>query len=377
LLMVGKTKTVFGPGSIVSLPALLGLEHADRRLLLVLNASSAGCAWRERLLEGMQGFVLDQWQHPTGSPTSSTVAAIVDRARAHDANLVVAVGGGGVLDAAKAAIARLASTSASEPVVELVAVPTTPGTGAEITPFATIWDFDGGQKTSVSAPSPPSLAVIDPELCVGLPRPILAASVLDALTQGVEASWSIRATPESMRAGLTAVSLIAQAGERLFDPADAGALTTACLAGWWSGQAIAVSQTTACHAISYPLTARYGISHGHACVLSLAPMLSYNAEIVVDDCADPRGVTYVRGAIERIVAAFGERAVDPVCRRVEDLQRLGGLSDYLDCNADSAVVARDAVTYGRLDNNPRLIDEEALLKLLRLLEQRSEKSVPC
>jgi alcohol dehydrogenase class IV len=367
---------VFGPGSVTSLPDSLGPRRIGCRVLFVLSASSAGRDWRERLLGRMHAFALDQWQHPTGNPTPSTVATIVDRALAHDADLIVAVGGGGVIDAAKAAVAQLPHACENGPEPELVAVPTTPGTGAEVTPFATVWDFSTGHKMSVPA-SPPSLAIIDPELCVGLPPSVLAASILDALTQGVEASWSVCSTPESTRAGLTALALIAQTGERVFNPMDRGALTAACLAGLWSGRAIAVSQTTACHAISYPLTARYGIAHGHACVLSLAEMIAFNAETTPEDCTDQRGVGHVRSAIEQITAAFGEQAVDGVCQRVEDLRRHGGLGDYSDCDADSAVVARDAVTYGRLGNNPRLIDEEGVHKLLRLLELRSRENLAC
>lgn len=375
--MPKETKVVFGPGSIASLPDSLGPERIGCRALFVLSASSAGRDWRERLLERMDAFALDQWQHPTGNPTPSTVATIIDRALAHDADLIVAVGGGGVIDAAKAAVAQLPDAVENGPEPELVAVPTTPGTGAEVTPFATVWDFDIGHKMSVPASSPPSLAIIDPELCVGLPPSVLAASVLDALTQGVEASWSVRSTPESTWAGLTAVALIAQTGERVFNPMDPGALTAACLAGLWSGQAIAVSQTTACHAISYPLTARYGVAHGHACALSLAEMIAFNAATTPGDCTDRRGVGHVRSAIDRIASAFGEQTVDGVCQRVEDLCRHGGLGDYSDCDADSAVVARDAVTYGRLGNNPRLIDEEGVHKLLRLLELRSRENLPC
>jgi alcohol dehydrogenase class IV len=360
-------RVLLGPGVISRLPDALGTAGA-RRALLVLSSSSAGRPWRERLLERMDVLTVGQWQHPSESPTEASVAAVADRAEADRADLIVAVGGGGVLDAAKAAVARLATAGARPP--ELVAVPTTPGSGAEATPFAAIWDLVAGRKTSVVGIAPPALAVVDPTLSLGLPAPVLAASVLDTLTQGVESAWSVRATSESLAAALTAVALVAAGGERLFDPTDLGALTVACLAGHWAGRAIAVSQTTACHAISYPLTGHYGLAHGHACVLSLPALLAFNATIGDDDCLDPRGAEHVRGVIDRVVDAFGGDTVSAVCNRVEAMRERACLASYAECGADSELVAHDAVAYGRLSNNPRLLDEGGVLNLLRHLEQQ-------
>jgi alcohol dehydrogenase class IV len=359
-------RVLFGPGVISQLPDALG--GRGRRALLVFSTSSAGRPWRERLRERLDGLAVGEWQHPSESPTAASVASVAERTVAARADLIVAVGGGGVLDAAKAAVAQIAA--GGDPAPGLVAVPTTPGSGAEATPFAAIWDLAAGRKSSVVGAAPPALAVIDPTLCLGLPAPTLAASVLDALTQGVESAWSVRSTPASTAAALTAVALIATAGERLFDPADLGALTVACLAGHWAGRAIAVSQTTACHAISYPLTGHHGLAHGHACVLSLPALLAFNAALGDDDCVDPRGAAHVKGTIDRIVDACGEDTVTGVCDRVEALRRAGGLAPYPECGADSERVADDAVAYGRLTNNPRLLDEGGVLNLLRHLEQQ-------
>lgn len=359
--MADGTRILFGRGAIEELPRELDADHD--RMLAVFGASSAGRAWRKKL----EKLSSEAWEHPTGSPTAVTVAEISGRIRACRPSLVLAAGGGGVLDAAKAAMAEIDPAGEAEAGPTLVTVPTTPGTGAEVTPFATIWDLVAAHKISIRTPSP-VLAVIDPELCVGLPQPVLAASVLDALSQGVEASWSVRSTSASIRAGLTAVSLIAQGGERLFNPVDAGAMTVASLAGLWAGRAISVSQTTACHALSYPLTARYGVRHGHACILSLATMLDFNAGVTVADCVDRRGEVHVREAVARIVASLGEQDVAGACRRIEHLRLRSGLCGYAECGADSATLVREAVTYGRLSNNPRLLDEKALHILVSQLE---------
>lgn len=364
-------RVLFGPGAVAALPNVLAENHRKPRVLVVLSASSANRSWRNHLLDRLEPFAWASWQHPSGSPTASTVDAIIGQINAHAADVVIGVGGGGVVDAAKAAVALVGGSSP-----DLVAIPTTPGSGAEVTPFATVWDFAAGQKHSVPASSP-ALAIVDPELCLGLPRPVLVASVLDTLTQGIEAAWSVRATPESMRAGLTAAALVGRAGDQLFDPTDPEALTIACLAGLWSGRAIAVSQTTVCHAISYSLTARYGVRHGHACVLSLPTALRFNAGTSGHDCLDSRGVGHISRVIDRIVAALREKTLDGACERIDRLRIAGGLGRYDECGADGSLVVQDALSYGRLSNNPRLLDEDRLHILVRLLEQQFEESVPC
>ncbi|HEV3002394.1 MAG TPA: iron-containing alcohol dehydrogenase [Solirubrobacteraceae bacterium] len=369
-------RVVFGPGAVDALPgAVAALAGPSARTLVVLTASSAGRPWRARLLDGLAPAATEAWEHPSGSPTPETVEATAAAAREHDADVLVAVGGGGVMDAAKAAAALLAAGGARRPGV--VTVPTTPGSGAEVTPFATVWDFDAGRKESAEGTVAPAAAIVDPDLSEGVPQPVFAASVLDALTQGAEAAWSTRSTPASRAAGLSAVALVAQAADALFAEAPgAGARTVAALAGLQSGHAIAVSQTTACHALSYPLTARHGVRHGHACVLTLGALLAYNAQTAEADCVDGRGPEHVRSACARVAAALGAPTVPAAALTIDAMRRRAGLAAYDACAADDAVVAAEAATYGRLDNNPRRLDAERLRELLRSLEP-PEGARPC
>ena len=364
---VPRTRVVFGPGATAALPELVqelvDEGRATMPVLLVFGATSASRPWRRRVTRELAGLRPDVVEHARRYPTEESVAAVADAVRACGTGIVVAVGGGSVLDAAKVARARLAEER-GDGSPALVAVPTTPGTGAEVTPFATVWDFERPQKDSVASPEVrPTAAVVDPELTTTMDRREYGSSALDALVQGVEAAWSTRSTAESIALGLTATGLAREAYEAAVEePGNLGARTAVSLAGLHSGRAIAVSQTTACHAISYPLTLRAGVRHGHACSLPLGAVLAYNAR--PGDCADPRGPEHVRDVVRRILRALGAREPRQVNAVLARFRRLAGLEEWSEVAVDAASVAAQAVTYGRLSNNPRRLSGEQLLALL-------------
>lgn len=286
-----------------------------------------------------------------------------------------------VLDAAKAAV-RLSSMGRvdSQNVIDacngtfcappadlpLVAVPTTPGTGAEVTPFATIWEVDGGRKLSLSGTGvAPSCSILDPTLLRSLSNKQLAAGLLDTLCQGSEAAWSARSTVESESYGLAAVALAGAAMSSLdsCQPDDTVRLTLQ-LAGHLSGQAIARATTSSCHSLSYPITLRTGLTHGHACGVTFGRMLRYNAEVTDADCADQRGVGRVRRVIANIVGLLG--AADPADAELRVTRFLRGNKmatlDEIQCPLDALV--RDALSYPRISDNPRSLTVKSLTDCL-------------
>ena len=307
-------------------------------VLLVFGATSASRPWRRRVTRELDGLRPDVVEHARRYPTEESVGGLADAGRACGAGIVVAVGGGSVLDAAKIARARLAAERA-EGAPALVTVPTTPGTGAEVTPFATVWDFERSKKESVaSLEVRPTAAVVDPELTATMDRREYGSSALDALVQGVEAAWSTRSTAESIALGLTAAGLVREAYEAAVqEPENLGACTAISLAGLHSGRAIAISQTTACHAISYPLTLMTGLRHGHACSLPLGQVLAYNAR--AGDCMDARGPEHVRGVVRRILRALGVCEPREVEAVLESFRRLAGLEEWSEVELDAASVA--------------------------------------
>ncbi|MFI6043585.1 iron-containing alcohol dehydrogenase [Nocardia sp. NPDC051321] len=347
------------------------------RVIVVAGSGFALRSWSEPLLVALRKFPL-RLTIQSGLPTPESVALLARQMRAHRADVVVTVGGGSVMDAGKAAAAlsithdptpesvvRACEEGArAEGVPPIIALPTTPGTGAEATPFATIWHRDQGRKLSLRGSALlPVTAVLDPDLLIGLPPAHFVSCLLDTLAQGLEGAWSIRADERSEWLGATAWELSADLLDRPHDRLGSAQRQAALLAGHLAGRAIAIAGTTVCHAMSYSLTLRHGLSHGHACGLTLGSVLRYNA-LVDDDCTDPRGAARVRGAITGVVRAAGLDSVEALARKVEELVRSPALPPAPDIRHDATRIATEALAYDRAGNNPRRVDVAALTRLL-------------
>lgn len=347
------------------------------RVLVIAGSGFARRGWSEPLLAALRTFPLHVVTQ-SGLPTPESVARLAHQVRAHRADVVVTIGGGSVMDAGKAAatlsispdptpqsvVRMCAEEAGTEGVPPIIALPTTPGTGAEATPFATIWHRDQGRKLSLRGSAlQPATAILDPDLLVGLPEAHLVSCLLDTLAQGLEGAWSIRADERSEWLGAAAWSLLAEVLDEPHAGLGSAQRHAALLAGHFAGRAIAIAGTTVCHALSYPLTLRYGLSHGHACGLTLASVLRYNA-LVGDDCTDPRGADRVHGAIAEVVRAAGVGTVDELARNIEALVRSPALPPAPDLRHDATRIATEALAYDRAGNNPRRVDRDGLTRLL-------------
>ncbi|MBN6051141.1 iron-containing alcohol dehydrogenase, partial [Nonomuraea sp. RK-328] len=398
-LIAGPPHVLMGPDGVTELAEAVmsavggtaaGSAARPPRVLLVVGGGFARRPWRERVLAALRPAPVRVAVQP-GMPTPGCVARLAGEARAHRADVVVAVGGGSVMDAGKAAAALAASSDlaaapdraatgltagrvaeacedgVSGPGLPVVAVPTTPGTGAEATPFATVWDVERRRKLSLrGAAVRPAVALLDPALLAGLPGDQLAASLLDTLAQGVEAAWSTRADEraEALGAAAWAESATFLDRPRPLGPAGRRAVL---LAGHYAGRAIAIAGTTICHALSYPITLRHGVRHGHACGLTLAPVLRHNAAVTEADCADPRGPERVRAAVAGVVRAAGAADPDDLARRVEAFLAAADLPPVTGIRDDADRIAAEALGYDRAASNPRHVDAPTLARLLTTL----------
>lgn len=240
-----------------------------------------------------QGLVDDLLGHlPAGTvvhegvlpnPEAADVAALVAKLQEVGAVALVAAGGGSVLDTAKAARAALARGGDLEAALAdppgkaeglplLVCLPTTCGTGSEVTPFATVWDKDGPRKRSIDCDaSRPDHALVDPELSRGMPPGLLRQGAGDAVTHACESLWARKHTPVSDAAAVQAIRNL-RGGLEAWE-ADPEGLDPFVELAWGSmmaGMAISVTRTAAAHALSYALTMRFDVPHGVA-VMSLMP----------------------------------------------------------------------------------------------------------
>jgi len=366
-------------GSLTKIPQIFQNFRAIRTFLVVdeVAYNLSGAAAQLRQLLPPDAITLFSGFEP--NPKIEDVERGVAKCRAADPDLVVALGGGTAIDLAKmiASMSRHAESPRdiavnavplSQGTLPLVAVPTTAGTGSEATHFAVV--YVDGQKYSVADPCLlPCVAVVDPELTNSVPPRMTAATGLDAFCQAIESIWAVGATDESVAYATSAATLAFEhlaAATNTPTPESRHAMS---LASHLAGKAINISKTTLPHAISYAITADYGIPHGAAVATTLSSVLAYNFGVSTSDCADQRGTSHVRQRLSLILDILKAATVEEACQRIE------GLVSSLGCNPtlaaagihteESLRVLASRVNTARLSNNPRMASQEELLSLLQ------------
>lgn len=212
-----------------------------------------------------------------------------------DVDVVVALGGGSVLDAAKGMVALKAlngdiasleahlATGAALPdgmqPLPIIAVPTTSGTGSEVTPWGTLWG-DDGTKFSINDPRLyPSHAILDPALTLSMPAELTLSTALDAVSHALESVWNRRHTLFSDGLAVRAIAMVYESlPVTLARPDDLPARRALQTAALTAGLAMGTTQTALAHSISYPFTSRFGVAHGIACSFTLPEIARFNQQ---------------------------------------------------------------------------------------------------
>lgn len=318
----------------------------------------------------------------TGEPTVEGVRTAVDATRAHTPDIVVGWGGGSVLDLAKS-VAVLAGSDRDvldhlevigagaalpDRGLPVVAVPTTAGTGAEVTANAPVLSAEHGVKASLRGPAMlPVAAVVDPELTLTCPPGVTAAAGLDALTQCLEPFTSVKATPLSdalAREGL----LRAAAGLRAVyaDGTDLAARTQMSLAALLSGMALANAKLGAVHGLAAPLGGMTGAAHGRLCAAVLAATTEVNLRALAErDAANPALDRY-REAATLLTGDPLATAADGVAwlRQTVALLEVPGLGALGLDPAEHGRVADAALVASSMAGNPVRLTRDEVLEIL-------------
>ena len=314
---------------------------------------------------GVKAVVYDQVPSDPDLPSVDNGVAL---AKAEGCDVIVALGGGSPLDAAKGISMMLANPgkivdyefkAPEKAGPAIIAVPTTAGTGSEITRFTVITDTERVVKMLMQGPGLiPTVSILDPELTLTMPASVTAATGMDALTHATEAYLSSLATPLTDIHALAAIRLIAGAlVPATLNGNNVAARQDMLLGQMEAGYAFGNASVGLVHAMARPLGAHFGVPHGKANALLLAPVMAYNRPAAPERFA-------------RLAEAFGENAAGLSVREaglkavaaIETLFKETGLparlSDYGIAEADLDRLTKDSAASGSCAFNPRVPDEK-------------------
>lgn len=361
------TRIVFGAGSFERLGAL-ALEQEGRRALLVCDAGirAAGYFDEAAALLGRSGLEVVPFHDFDENPTSDMIERGTAAARDGRIDLLVAVGGGSSLDSAKGINFLLTNGGrmvdywgygkAERPMLPMIAVPTTAGTGSEMQSYALISDPETHRKMACGdSKAYFRVAILEPRLTATQPVRVTASAGYDAIGHAVEAWVTTRRTPLSGFFAREAWRLLGANFERvLAEPNDLDARGAMLLGASLAGIAIENSMLGATHALANPLTVSFGTTHGVAIAILLRHVVRWNSETadalyrgLLDD-GGPLAGGRVAARLEELLAASG------LPRRLRDV----GIA-----HAKLPELARASLQEWTGRFNPRALTEEAALAL--------------
>lgn len=331
------------------------LPEGGRILLLVWNESVFEQKAFRQLREEKDFSVLPMCFQES-NPTVEQLYGILEKTEPFGPQVVLAVGGGSTLDVGKSLCCLYGKSITSAEALRIfiekkqygpkmakwIGIPTTAGTGSEVTCWATVWDPKAGVKRSLEDHGNYAYAaLVDSSLTESMPLNLAVSSALDAVAHGAESYWAKNSNVVSRALALRAIKLIMGQIDGLLE-GNPDAPDRISQGSLLAGMAFSNTKTTACHSISYPLTMEYRIPHGTAVGMLLAPILERNQKKTKD-----------MGAL---LQAMGVKSSQEVKQRIQEIFEKAGipssLSQWQVEYGELFRLAQRGMTKGRVDNNP-------------------------
>ena len=362
------TKVIFGKKSLEGITDVVESFKPNRIMLVTGRKSMKKLGVTDRIIDYLKNCRVIVYNKVKQNPDITTVENGIRFLKDEKCDLVIGLGGGSAIDTAKAVSVLsknqgpvdeylFGKTKIVDRGVPLIAIPTTAGTGTEVTQYASIIDETKKRKLSLSHEFiHPSTAIVDPTLTVTMPKFVTATTGLDALSQCIEAYWAKDRTPISDIFALNGIDLAFNNLVNTFNHAENITFREKmALAALFSGIAISITKTTIVHSVSYPLTTHFKISHGLACALTLPSFIRYNSKVV-------------RQRICNIAQTIGAEGVEGLIRKTEELissldvpKRLGDVGIR---RRDIELIIREGFRPDRAENNPKKVTKEDLRAIL-------------
>jgi len=378
---------VFGARAIEQLGELVR-QYGGTRVLLVTDPGIVAAGHVQRAEESLAaaGVQVARFDRVVENPTTEVVDACVAFARHSQSDFLVGLGGGSSMDTAKGSNFLLSNGGrmedywgvgkATKPMLPLIAVPTTAGTGSECQSFALITHPQTHLKMACGDPKAAArVAILDPELTLTQPSAVAAATGMDALSHALETAVTRRRNPISQMLSREAFRLCARGLKVVFDhPRDVNARGDVLLGAALAGMAIENSMLGAAHAAANPLTARYGVIHGHAVGLMLPAVVRFNARD--PEVAPLYHQLAVQGGLIEAGAMNGTPVGEKIARFLRSYQQDAGLPRSLSgievSDGDIELLAADAARQWTGTFNPRAVTEREYAELYREVLTESE-----
>ncbi|HQY19743.1 MAG TPA: phosphonoacetaldehyde reductase [Ignavibacteria bacterium] len=371
-------KVIIENGSIKKLTDLIDIQIV-KRIFLVTGKNSYSISGAERKLKILdRNFETVHFDEVGEIPEIENVKKGIELFNESDSDIVIAVGGGNVIDIAKSINILSTHSETAEDLImgkknisikgkDLIAIPTTAGSGSESTHFAVV--YSGIDKYSMADEFIlPDIAIVDPELTYSLDSRQTAISGIDAFCQAVESFWSVNSTKESREYSKESIILILKNLKKCVKDPHESARFNMCMASNLAGRAINISKTTAPHAVSYTLTSEYGIPHGQAVCVTLPGFLEFNYNLNDENISEGINKEEHKVLMDELSKILGFKSNSDAKKfLIEFIDSLGlkiNLTDLgIKSSEDINIISKNVNTE-RLKNNPRKISESDLEKIL-------------
>lgn len=362
------------PGAIRELRFILKRIDAQKVFLVTGRSSFTLSGAKSEIENQLFDFDCVEFKEFQINPDLEDVKRGISIFGKENCDVIIAVGGGSVIDVAKlinyyhqSPLDNLDAASLENKdfsPVPLICIPTTAGSGSEATHFAVM--YVKNIKHSIADPKlMPAQVIIDPILHYSQTPYQKAVSGIDAFAQAVESLWNVNSTDESVVYAEQAIQTIWRNLEKAVLDNDANAHWALALGANLAGRAINITKTTAPHALSYGFTKALGLPHGHAVALSIPFFIKYHAGIQEEECNDNRGADHVNQVIDRIAYLLDVRTEALSREVILFFERLGVSVKFAELKISKQLFKEVAqgINYERLKNNPGKVDDSVLESL--------------
>ncbi len=362
------TRVISGHGTLASIYKEV-VQLGCRRAMVLTDPGVRQAGLIRKVEEALVEFCVGVFDGIAQDTDLEIVDQAVAMARSLQADCIVSVGGGSVIDTGKAVCVTLknggkanehiAINRLQEPQVPHIVIPTTSGTGSEVTNIAVIKSKTAGRKVFIVDPHIiPNTAILDPTFTVGLPPMLTATTAMDAMTHAVEALTSIMAQPICDGQALHAIRLLRENLPRVMaNPQDEKARNQLQIAATMAGWAFTIAQVGLAHAMAHTLGILYNVPHGAACGIALPAVMRFNVDFAADKlvlAAQALGI-HTSGLDDRSAALAAADAVENLMRESGHplkLREVGVPEEGLDLAAFHAICDTAALFNARPVTDP-------------------------